>query len=504
MTSHLASLDDDACYRALTARDARFDGVFFVAVKTTGVYCRPICPARTPGRARCEFFTRAAEAERAGYRACFRCRPEVAPGHTASTADASSVDASSRLAHVAAARIEAGFLNEHSIEALAEQLGVTSRHLRRTVQAELGASPVELAQTARLALAKQLLHDSDLSLADVAFASGFASVRRFNALMRERFGKAPTLLRREHGAATAADYIALRLDYRAPYDFQSLLGFLRGRAIAGVEAVSEHEYVRSLALGEQRGFVAVRMDEARGVLRARVSLALAPKLMEVAAKLRGLFDLSARPDVIARDLKRDPLLKPLVTARPGLRVAGSMDGFETAVRTILGQQVSVRGATTLSGRFAERFGSPIDAPVFCADAGVTRVFPSAEVIANADVHDVRAIGMPMKRAHTIVGLARAVASGEVQLVAGADPEHTAAALTSIPGIGPWTASYLAMRVLRWPNAFPAGDLILHRALDAKNAKAAIERARAFEPWRAYATLHLWRAWSERVPNAQGG
>jgi len=493
----VAKLSQDACYRALTARDARFDGVFYVAVKTTGVYCRPICPARTPGRARCEFFTRAAEAERAGYRACFRCRPEIAPGNA-------STEAASKLAHVAAARIEAGFLNEHSIDELAAQLGVTARHLRRTVQVELGASPVELAQTARLALAKQLLHDSKLSLADVAFASGFSSVRRFNALLRERFGKAPTLLRRDHGAAEAADCIALRLDYRAPYDFASLLGFLRGRAIAGVEVVGDDEYVRSLALGEHKGFIAVRADHPRGVLRARVSLTLAPKLMEVTAKLRALFDLSARPDVIARDLKRDPLLKPLVTARPGLRVAGSMDGFETAVRTILGQQVSVRGATTLSGRFAERFGTPIESHGFCARAGVTRVFPAAEVIANAAVSDVRAIGMPVARAHTIIALARAVASGELTLVSGADPEQTMAALTEIPGIGPWTASYLAMRVLRWPNAFPAGDLILHRALDAKNAKAAIERARAFEPWRAYATLHLWRAWSERVPNAQGG
>ena len=403
MTSVLSSteeLSDDACYRALSARDARFDGVFFVAVKTTGVYCRPICPARTPGRARCEFFTRAAQAERAGYRACFRCRPEVAPGNA-------SIDAASKLAHAAAARIEAGFLNVHSIDALAAQLGVTARHLRRTVQAELGASPVELAQTARLALAKQLLHDSKLSLADVAFASGFSSVRRFNALMRARFGKAPTLLRRAHGTADASDFIALRLDYRAPYDFASLLGFLRGRAIAGVEVVGDDEYVRSLALGEHQGFVAVRADPARGVLRARVSLTLAPKLMEISAKLRSLFDLSARPEVIARDLKRDSLLEPLVTARPGLRVAGSMDGFETAVRTILGQQVSVRGATTLSGRFAEKFGTSIEPHAFCASAGVTRVFPAAEVIANADVSDVRAIGMPVARAHTIIALARA-------------------------------------------------------------------------------------------------
>jgi AraC family transcriptional regulator of adaptative response / DNA-3-methyladenine glycosylase II len=491
------TLSGDACYRALSARDARFDGVFFVAVKTTGVYCRPICPARTPGRARCEFFVRAAEAERAGYRACFRCRPELAPGNA-------STDASNRLAQQAAARIEAGYLNEHSIDELAAQLGVTSRHLRRTIQAELGASPVELAQTARLSLAKHLLHDSKLSLADVAFASGFASVRRFNSLMRARFGKAPTLLRREHGAAKAADFVALRLDYRAPLDFASLLEFLGGRAIASVESIQGGEYARSLAIGEHRGVLAVSADDARGVLRARVSLGLAPKLMEITAKLRGLFDLSARPDVIARDLKRDPLLKPLVTVRPGLRVPGSMDGFETAVRTILGQQVSVRGATTLSGRFAARFGTPIELPAFAAGASVSRVFPSAELIANAAVSDVRAIGMPVKRAETIVRLARAVAEREVELVAGADPERTMAALVALPGIGPWTASYLAMRVLRWPNAFPAGDLVLHRALGARNAKAAIERARSFEPWRAYAVIHLWRAWSERSPNSQGG
>ena len=493
-----ATLSGDACYRALSARDARFDGVFFVAVKTTGVYCRPICPARTPGRTRCEFFTRAAEAERAGYRACFRCRPELAPGNA-------SVDASSQLAQQAAARIEAGYLNEHSIDELAAQLGVTGRHLRRTVQAELGASPVELAQTARLSLAKHLLHDSKLSLADVAFASGFTSVRRFNALMRATFGKAPTLLRRDHGPEPATqDCITLRLDYRAPLDFTALIGFLGGRAIASVEAIHDGEYVRSLALGEHRGVLAVRADSGRGVLRARVSLSLAPKLMEITAKLRGLFDLSARPDVIARDLKRDALLRRLVTARPGLRVPGSMDGFETAVRTILGQQVSVRGATTLSGRFAERFGTPIELPAFAAGASVSRVFPSAEVIANANVGDVRAIGMPVKRAETIVRLARAVADGDVELIAGADPERAMAALVALPGIGPWTASYLAMRVLRWPNAFPAGDLVLHRALGAKNAKAAIERARAFEPWRAYATMHLWRAWSEQSPGSQGG
>jgi AraC family transcriptional regulator of adaptative response / DNA-3-methyladenine glycosylase II len=481
------ALDQDACYGAISARDVRFDGVFYVGVKTTGVYCRPICPARTPGRARCEFFRRAAEAERAGYRACFRCRPELAPG-------LAPVDAPARLSQLAAARIEAGYLNEHSIEALAASLGVTPRHLRRTMLAELGVTPVELAQTARLALAKRLLQDSALSIAEIAFASGFNSVRRFNALVQARFDRPPTAIRRAHAEVRQepAAYIELRLDYRPPLAWDALLEFLHGRAMAGIELIQDGEYRRSVVLGEHAGWLAVRNDAKRNALVARIALSLAPKLMEVVARLRALFDLDARPDAIAAHLMRDKALRASLERTPGLRVPGAFDGFEAAVRAVLGQQVSVRGATTLSGRLVERFGTKLaQATPF---AGIARAFPAPSVLARAALEDVRAIGMPAARAQTLIALARAVEAGELELSSRADPEATMQALQAIPGIGPWTACYLAMRALRWPDAFPGGDLVVRKALSVSTTKAAEARANALRPFRAYAVMHLWRSY----------
>jgi AraC family transcriptional regulator of adaptative response / DNA-3-methyladenine glycosylase II len=464
-------LDADACYRALASRDRRWDGVFYVGVTTTGVYCRPICPARTPGRARCEFFSRAVLAEHAGYRACFRCRPELAPG-------LASVDATPRLVHAAAQRIDAGFLNAHSIEGLAGALGVTSRHLRRAMETELGVSPVELAQSRRLALAKQLLQDTGLPLAEIAFASGFASVRRFNAVFRAQFGRAPSTLRREHAEpGPCEEMIELRLGYRPPFDFAALLAFLSVRAVPGVESVEGGEYRREVALGGRRGTLIVRDDPTRHALVCRVSPSLAPSLMEIAARVRALFDLDARPTVVAAHLARDPRLARLVKARPGLRVPGAFDGFEVAIRAILGQQISVRGATTLAGRLAERFGAPFTAPTLAA----------------APLAAVRAIGLPAARAQTIVSLSRAVADGTIDLSpgAGSDPASTIAALERISGIGPWTAQYLAMLALRWPDAFPAGDLGVRKALGVERARDAETRAAAWRPWRAYAVIHLW-------------
>jgi AraC family transcriptional regulator of adaptative response / DNA-3-methyladenine glycosylase II len=492
----LAELDHDACYRAISARDARFDGVFYVGVKTTGVYCRPICPARTPNHARCEFFHRAAQAEHAGYRACFRCRPELAPG-------LAPVDATARLSQVAAARIEAGYLNEHSIEALAASLGITARHLRRAMQAELGVTPIELAQTARLGLAKRLLQDSQLSIAEIAFASGFTSVRRFNALVQERFARPPSELRRAYGsnAAQAAAYIELRLDYRPPLAWDALLSFLRGRAMARVEVVEDGEYRRSVVLGEHIGWLAVRRDDKRDALVARIALSLAPKLMEVVARLRALFDLDARPHAIAAQLTRDPQLAECVAREPGLRVPGAFDGFEAAVRAVLGQQVSVRGATTLSGRLVERFGTPFEPPLASSGpslAGIDRVFPAPSVLATAQLEDVRAIGMPAARAQTIIALAQAVEAGSVELSSRSDPEAAMRALQAIPGIGPWTACYLAMRALRWPDAFPAGDLVLRKALCVSTSAAAEARVEAVRPFRAYAVMHLWRSQMKEV------
>lgn len=478
-------LDADTCYRALEARDGRFDGVFFVAVSTTGIYCRPVCRARTPGRDRCAFYGSAAAAERAGFRACFRCRPELAPG-------SGPTAALPRLVEGAVARIEAGFLNHGDVDALAAELGVSGRHLRRAMEAELGISPVELAQTRRLALAKQLLQDTALPLAEVAFASGFQSVRRFNALFQERFGRAPSSIRREHGAAAAAGTLALRLDYRPPLDWDALLAFLAGRATAGVERIEGGVYRRTVRLGEARGWIAVRHDERRRALIVDVPHALAGALMPLSARLRALFDLDAHPAAVAAQLGGDPLLADAVRRRPGLRVPGAFDGFETTVRAILGQQVSVRAATTLSGRLAARFGDPVEAPV----DGLATHFPTPERLAAASEDEVATLGMPGARARALLAVARAAASGEVQLDRPGDPEAAMAALCALPGIGDWTAHYVAMRALRWPDAFPAGDLAVRKALGGLRERAAVARAEAWRPWRAYAVMHLWTSLSE--------
>jgi AraC family transcriptional regulator of adaptative response / DNA-3-methyladenine glycosylase II len=495
-------LEPADCYRALQAHDPRFDGVFFIAVTTTGVYCRPICPARVPAADRCVFFSRAAEAERAGFRACFRCRPELAPGDAGDGTELASVDAIADLVRSAASRIESGYLNDGSVDDLAADLGVTSRHLRRAMEARLGVTPIELAQTKRLALAKQLLQETGLPLAQVAFASGFASVRRFNALFHARFGRAPSAVRRNHGSQkgqesqetdrrTRDDAITLRLDYRPPYDWDALIGFLAARAIPGVEQVASGEYRRHVTLGEHAGWLAVRPDPKRSALRSDVSLALAPVLTTVVARLRALFDLDARPAVIAEHLGQDPLLAPWVARRPGLRIPGAFDGFEMAVRAILGQQVSVAAATTISGRLVQRFGTPPADGSPATTAGIGWGFPEPSRLAQAKVEHVAGVGIPAARARTIVELSRAIAGGDIQLTPEAAPEATIERLVALPGIGPWTAHYIALRAIRWPNAFPAGDLGVRKALGVSSVKAAEVRSAPWQPWRAYAAFHLW-------------
>ncbi|HSP80364.1 MAG TPA: AlkA N-terminal domain-containing protein, partial [Myxococcaceae bacterium] len=368
----MRTLEVDTCYRALTARDRRFDGLFFVGVTSTGIYCRPVCTARTPRRERCTFYRTAAEAEREGFRACLLCRPELAPG-------SAPVDSVPRLVAAAVSRIEGGFLNESSLEDLASELGVTSRHLRRAMESELGVSPVELAQSRRLALAKQLLQDTSLPVTEVAFASGFQSVRRFNALFQARFGRPPGALRHERGEALGCRSFALRLDYRPPFDWGALLGFLRGRAIPGAEHVRDSEYRRTVRLGGKTGWLAVRQDAKRPALLAELSLSLAGVLMPVVARLRALFDLDAQPAVIAECLRRDELLTERLQAHPGLRVPGAFEPFELAVRAILGQQVSVRAATTLAGRLVARFGEPFAGP----SAELCQLFPQPGTLAAA-------------------------------------------------------------------------------------------------------------------------
>jgi len=481
-------LTDDARYAALVARDSRFDGVFFVGVTTTGVYCRPVCPARTPAASRCEFFGSPALAERAGFRACFRCRPELAPGNA-------PVDAVDVLVSRAARQIAEGALNEQSIDELAGALGVTSRHLRRATEAKLGVSPVELAQSHRLALAKQLLHDTALPLTSIAFAAGFGSVRRFNAVFSDRMGMSPRDVRRGNLVARLQararsepiDTLALRLDYRAPYDWADVIGFLRGRAIPGVEQVTDDAYRRVVHLGGHVGEIEVRPATDRDALLLSVSTALLPVLMPLVVRVRRMFDLDAHPGAIAAVLGPDKKLAPLLRKRPGLRVPGAIDPFEASIRALLGQQVSVAAATTLAGRFAARFG----APHRTESSALHSRFPTAAEVVAAGIDAIAKVGLPGKRAAAIHNFARLVDTGEIVLDAACELDAFVAQLVELPGIGPWTANYLAMRALHVPDAFPAADLGVQKALGRAGARAAEARAEAWRPYRAYAVLHLW-------------
>lgn len=470
------ALDAAACHRALGARDARFDGIFFVAVSTTGIYCRPICPARTPRADRCSFFRLAAEAERAGFRACLRCRPEIAPG-------SAPTEARSRLALAAVGRIDRGALENESVEALASTLGVTSRHLRRTMEAELGVTPTELEETRRLALGKQLLHDTTLPLARVAFASGFRSVRRFNAVFVRRFGRPPSSVRRSVRASDASEEgaITLRLDPRPPFAWSALLGFLGARAVPGVEHVEGDTYARTVRIGETSGWMRARAEGERIALT--LSLSLLPHLATVVSAARHLFDLDARPQAIADVLATDRTLAPLLRRSPGLRVPGAFDPFEIAIRSVLAQQISVAGATTLSGRIAATFGRALPG----LPGGLALASPDPGDLARASVAAIQAIGMPESRARTVSLLARAIAEGSIDLEPRGDTAAAVSRLRAIPGIGPFTAQVIAMRVLRDPDAFPENDLFVQRRL----GKNSVRRAERWRPFRAYAVMHLW-------------
>ena len=473
-------LDPDACYRALAAHDSRFDGRFFVGVSSTGIYCRPVCNVRMPRRENCLFFPSAAAAEVAGYRPCLRCRPELAPGHA-------SVDASERLARGAANLIENGVLDDGGIETLAARVGVTSRHLRRIFEAEYGVSPVEYAQTQRLLLAKRLLTDTALPVTEVALASGFASVRRFNALFRSRYRMAPGRLRKDRGAGALPATLAFELAYRPPYDWKAMLEFLGHRAIAGVESVTADAYVRSVAIPHREASTRAASRCARpGASRRFASPCRRRSRRSCPPCCRGssmLFDLTCDPTQVAL------VLGPLAAKHPGLRVPGTFDGFELAVRAIVGQQVSVRGARTVLGRIARSFGEALPG----GDGDVTHVFPAAARLAEESCASLAAAGLTGARARAIIALAAAMGSGDLVLDPEGDVDATIERLQSLPGIGAWTAQYIAMRALRWPDAFLAGDLVVRRVLRAARPAQALERARAWRPWRAYAVMHLWRS-----------
>lgn len=468
-----SGLDRAACYRALQTRDARFDGRFFTAVTSTGIYCRPICPAKPPKLDNCLFLPSAAAAHQLGFRPCLRCRPETAPGLGGWRGTGATVSRGLRL-------IAEGALNGAGVEALADRLGVTDRHLRRLFDAHVGAGPVAVAQSQRLLLAKALLSDTALPLTDVALAAGFGSLRRFNDAFLKAYGRAPSALRRMQAAPGAG--LRLRLPFAPPYDWPAMAAYLAARATPGVETASPDSYARTFRIGAATGVVRVAPD-GDAALAVRVETTDVRVLGAIATRVRALFDLDADVGQITASLAADPALAPLVAARPGLRAPGAWDGFDYAVRAILGQQVSVAAASTLAGRIAARFGAP------CAGGpGLERLFPEPAALADATLEEC---GVLPARARAIRALAGAVARDPAVLSPETASQKTLEALTALPGIGPWTASMIALRALGDPDAFPAGDLVLRKAMGGLSA-AALERASArWRPWRAYAAQHLW-------------
>jgi AraC family transcriptional regulator of adaptative response / DNA-3-methyladenine glycosylase II len=483
---HIArmDLDHDACYRALSLRDARFDGRFFTGVKTTGIYCRPICPARTPRSENVTFFPTAAAAQEAGFRPCLRCRPETAP-------DLGAWRGTSNTVSRALALIEAGALDDGSVDDLAGRLGVGERQLRRLFRQHLGASPIAVAQTRRVLLAKQLIHESRLPMTEIAFAAGFGSVRRFNETFQTLFRRAPGDLRRASSQDVSAGprgEITLLLRYRPPYDWPAMLEFLRRRAIPGIEVVTGERYARSIELDGVLGTVAVEQADGHA-LRATVQFPKLSALPAIIARLRRVFDLAADPIAISAHLAKDPMLAPLVKARPGLRVPGAWDGFELAIRAVLGQQITVAAAARLAGRLVAMHGVPLKAPV----GGLTHAFPRPQALATADL---TALGMPRRRAAAVCAMATQIIADPRLFDPTGELDDAVQRLRSIPGIGEWTAQYIALRQLREPDAFPAGDIGLIRVMAGRDERGPssselMDRASHWRPWRAYAAQHLW-------------
>jgi len=480
-------MDADACYRALLTRDARFDGRLFVGVRTTGIYCRPICPARTPKPENVTFFATATAAQAAGFRPCLRCRPEASPDLAAWRGTSNTVSRALTL-------IETGALDGGDVEGLASRLGVGERQLRRLFRRHLGASPISVAQTRRVLLAKQLIHETRLPMTEVALASGFGSVRRFNETFQRLYDRPPATLRRLSGEAAAGeDGVRLDLAYRGPYDWDALTGFLRMRAIEGVELVSATGYARTIAIGADRGVLTVTPSAKPDRLSVTIRFPKLAALPAIIARVRRVFDLTADPGAIAEHLSRDPALAPRVAARPGLRVPGAWDGFELAVRAILGQQISVTAATALAGRIVWEWGELLPAATAGVVLGLTHVFPGPERLAAADLS---VLPMPGARSSALKTLALAVVADPTLFDGRGDLTEAITRLKALPGIGEWTAQYIAMRQLREPDAFPSGDIGLLRAMAAADGRrptipALRARAEAWRPWRAYAALHLW-------------
>lgn len=483
----MTTLDQDHYYRAFQAKDARFDGRVFVCVTSTGIYCRPVCPARVPKKTNCIFVASAAAAEAKGYRSCLRCRPETAPGTPAWAGTEASVARAMRL-------IEEGALDEGSVDDLAARVGLGERQLRRLFLTHIGATPQVVAGNRRLLAAKQLISETDMSMADIAYAAGYQSLRRFNDAVRASYGVAPTALRRGATRASTRDAIHLRLGLRPPFNWQQILAYLKFRAMPGVEHISEETYQRSFQLQQARGTLTVTQGSKPNTLDVGIHIdpcrranSSAP-IRQIAARTRRIFDLDADPAAIAAALGTDPMLAARLEQAGGIRVPGAFDGFELGVRAIIGQQVSVKGATTMAGRVVARCGEALAEP----DGAISHYFPSAHVLAEADLSG---LGLTGGRIKTLQGFARAVADGQVSFSPCATLDEKIAELCAVPGIGPWTAHYIALRAVGEPDAFPDADLGLRKAASEGptliSAKALEAMSQTWRPWRGYAALLLW-------------
>jgi AraC family transcriptional regulator of adaptative response / DNA-3-methyladenine glycosylase II len=480
------------------SRDPRFDGKFFIAVTSTRIYCRPVCPVPSPKPANIRYYASAASAAEAGYRPCLRCRPEAAPGTPAWLGTSAVVRRALQL-------IDEGALDASSVDALAARVGIGPRHLHRLFVQHVGASPVVVAQTRRLHFAKRLLDETSLRMTEIALAAGFGSLRRFNHAFQTTYGRAPRDLRRHPAATVAGEWrreasaveggeVVLRLAYRPPYDWAQVRDFLATRALPGVERVDAGGYARTVAAPGGHAIVCVRPREGEHALELRARGAAPATLFQLSSAARRTFDLAADPALIALAFQADPRLGPLAARRPGLRIPGAWDPFECAVRAVLGQQVSVAAGRTLAARLVARAGRAI---VGGGD-GLTHLFPSPSALAAADLDG---LGLPGARIRALQALAAAVAGGTLDL--GAPAEEVAARLEALPGFGAWTAQYVALRALGEPDAFPAADLVLRRMAaadgDPLTTRALEERAEAWRPWRGYAVIHLWRAAGDVAP-----
>jgi AraC family transcriptional regulator, regulatory protein of adaptative response / DNA-3-methyladenine glycosylase II len=487
----------ESCHRALQSRDARFDGLIFVGVSSTGVYCRPVCPARTPKFQNCRFFASAAAAQDAGFRPCLRCRPETAP-------DLASWHGTSNTVSRALALIAEGALDGdgNGVEQLAERLGLGERQLRRLFLQHLGASPISVAQTRRVLFAKQLIHETRMPMTEVAMASGFASLRRFNETFQELFRRPPSALRRKGATAVEGKDVTLRLRYRAPYDWSSILSFLNARAIAGVEAIEDERYFRTTEIHGEMGSIEVSHLPERTSLSVRILVPNVRLLPAIVCRVRRLFDLGADIETIDSHLSADSSLAPLVARRPGLRSPGGWEGFEIAMRAVLGQQITVAGARRYAGQLVERHGRVVP-KAMRIHPQLTHAFPTAERLA---IHPI-GLAMPAARLRAVQAVAKAAMADANLFRPSGDIEQTISKLLKIPGVGEWTAQYIALRANRETDAFPATDVGLLRgaaALHGEKTSSAdlLARAESWRPWRAYAAQHLWSADGDKGSGAR--